>query len=316
MLLVLPKQDDVRKYGFFFDDTQEITFNSVGELRDLVRNSRASVSAANGNSLSSHPVMGLAAYSNQARVYYSKLTLTGIEPDFRTDQSFCDTMLVTGVNIPTGRKGTPLSLIDNFNLNQPFNSSNSTFELMPFCLIPTQIGSVAAPSAEQVSFPDLTTVVSSANRQTGDSYQHRRRVYSLTGAMTYISTVASWSYNYTGTLLCNWGSSHVGAMAFSLDRNLTRVYGGGYWRATIPARRNAYDNGRVVPCSAAFGTSALAEGNITLDKFAVFVYEGNSIRAVVFTDQDFESKSVTVGAQVSVDLPEMPVLYPTASFHI
>ncbi|QZE59334.1 hypothetical protein MPK66_gp090 [Erwinia phage pEa_SNUABM_2] len=316
MQLVLPKQDDVRKYGFFFDSGQTIDFSSVSELRDLIRNSRCSVAAQAGNSFTAHPVMGIAAYGTGARVYYSKLTLMSEEPDFTSDDAIFRTLLVTGLKDGSGRKSGQMTMIDNFANSTPFPGNTDTWWATPFCLIPTQIGQNAAPTTNQISFPDTQVTVTTASRQTGDSYTHRRRIYTATGSQEARITPHSWSYTFTGTSYSSWQSSVAGAMAFSMGAYLNQVSDGGYWRATTPTRRNAFDSGRNVPCSAVYGSSALAEGTITLDKFAVFINEGTRVRVVKYGPDDFTQRTTNVGNTFSVALPELPVLYKTDSIKL
>ncbi|QZE58995.1 hypothetical protein MPK64_gp092 [Erwinia phage pEa_SNUABM_16] len=316
MQLVLPKQDDVRKYGFFFDSGQTLDFSSVSELRDLIRNSRCSIASQNGNSFGAHPVMGIAAYGTQARVYYSKLTMISEAPDFTSDDGIFRTLLVTGLKDGSGRKSSQMSMNDNFSGSTPFPGNTDTWWATPFCLIPTKIGQQAGPTANQVSFPDTQVTVSTAGRQTGDSYSHRRRVYTAAGMQEIRIYPHSWTYTFTGTNYSNWNSSVTGAMAFSMGAYTAQVSDGGYWRATVPARRNAYDSGRYTPCSQAYGSSTLAEGTITLDKFAVFINEGTRVRVVKYGPEDFTSRNTNVGNTFSVTLPELPVLYKTDSIKL
>lgn len=311
MLLVLPKQDDVRKYGFFFDSGQEITLKTISDVRDLIRNSRASVASQSGDTLVSHPVMGLALYSGQVRAYYSKLTIMAEAPDFSSDAGVVRTLLVTGLKDGSGRKQTQMSLNDNFASNTPFPGNTSTFWATPFALIPTKIGTVNMPQTYTISFPDTVVTVTSQSRQTTDSYRHIRRVYTAAGSQDVTTTPHSWLYTFTGANYSNWPSDVAGAMAFSLGAYVESVSNGGYWRASSITRRNLYDSGKNVPCSKEFGSSALAESSVTIDKFAIFIYEGTRIRTVVYGPDDFNTRNVAVGNSNSITIPEMPKLYLT-----
>lgn len=316
MQLVLPRQDDVRKYGFFFDSGQAIDFSSVSELRDLIRNSRASVQSQNENVIVTHPIMGIAAYGTGSRVYYSKLTIMSEPPNFTSDENFIRTLLVTGIKGGSGRKGSQMSLTDTFAGNTPFNGNNGSWVPSPFCLVPTKVGNVTVPTSYQVSFPDTTVQVSGASRQTGDSYRHRRRIYTATGYSEALTTPHSWSYNFTGTNMSSWALDAPGCMAFSMSAYVEMVYGGGYWRAGPITRRNALDANLFTPCSNQFGSSEQAESSISIDKFAIFIYEGLGIRAVVYNADDFSPRSANVGATLSLSMPEMPVIYNTDTIEL
>ena len=316
MQLVLPKQDDVRKYGFFFDSGQTIDFSSVSGLRDLIRNSRSSVQSLNGNTLATHPIMGIAAYGTSARVYYSKLTIMAEEPSFSSDENFIRTFLVTGLKVSTGRKGPQMTMYDTYGGNTPFNGNNSAWICSPFCLVPTKVGNVDVPTTNQVSFPDTTVQVSSASRQTGDSYRQRRRIYKESGVSDIITTPHSWSYTFTGTNHSSWAVDVPGCFAFSPSAYVELVYGGGYWRAGNITRRNVADANMYTPCSSNFGSSSQAEATVSIDKFAIFIYEGLGIKAVVYNADDFSPRNTTVGASFSLTIPELPVIYKTDNIQL
>lgn len=311
MLLVLPKQDDVRKYGFFFDSNQQIQFKSISELRDLIRNSRSSVASISGNTITCQPMMGVAAYNTQARLYYSKLTTVAEPPDFTSDDGVIRTLLVTGLKDGYGRKSGQMAFIDNYNSNTPFTGNTTNFAYTPFALVPSAVQGTTIPTTFKASFPDTQVTVSSASRQTGDSYSHRRRLFTSTSATTVTKSVHSWAYTFTGTNYSSWATDQTDLMAFSMGAYLESVSDGGYWRATTPVRRNLYDSGRYVCCSNPYGNSGYAESARTIDKFALFIWEGTRIRAVLYTEEDFGVKTLGVGNTTSFNIQPQPDMYST-----